>query len=433
MPKRKVSQAKTDETDVIMGREAEFQQIENLLQHSLNSKNTDEQILSIYVNGIPGTGKTLTIKSVVKKLQKQRKKFDFMLVDCFEFGGTAKTRLYRKILENLYMKPAATNALSAQLDKVFQETDKRILIVLDEIDNLEPRLLYGIFAWPAKSNGKVILIGIANSLDMTERTLPRLKTILPPKVVTFAPYTQKQLTTILERKLVQIDSTLDSKAIELCVRKVLAVTGDVRRAMDVAKQIVESLKKVDNDSEDENIDPSPVKIASVSSPGRHVVTPSRFCTPTKNLKRPAPGSGIAGDGTPSKNACREVLRVIKKVRSSPLERYKLPLHPRIMVATIMRILASSSENASSTKRIARMHRTTKAKLYTAYFTVCEHLKFQPLASEELDSVYTLLESQSIISVNSGKGTVAFEVEDEMARQLINDDKLLNSIESIVLR
>ncbi|KAI1728933.1 AAA domain-containing protein [Ditylenchus destructor] len=432
MPKRKVSQAKTDGPDVIMGREAEFQQIENLLQHSLNAKDTDEQILSIYVNGIPGTGKTLTIKSVVKKLQKQRKKFDFMLVDCFEFGGPAKNRLYRKILENLYMKPVGTNALSAQLDKVFLETDNRILIVLDEIDNLQPRLLYSIFAWPAKSNGKVILIGIANSLDMMERTLPKLKTILPPKVITFAPYTQKQLTTILERKLVQIDSTLDSKAIELCVRKVLAVTGDVRRAMDVAKQIVESLNNGD-DVDDENTDPTPVKIASVSSPGRHVVTPSRFCTPTKTLKRPAPGSGIAGDGTPSKNACREVLRVIKKVRSSPLERYKLPLHPRIMVATIMRILASSLENTSSTKRMAPMQRTTKAKLYTAYFTVCEHLKFQPLASEELDSVYTLLESQSIISVNSGKGTVAFEVEDDMARQLINDDKLLNSIESIVLR
>lgn len=79
------------------------------------------------------------------------------------------------------------------------------IIVLDEIDHLYSRrstLLYTAFGWPSESKGKVILIGIANSLDLTKRLLPNLKSSgLEPDVFSFQPYKTEQIVAILKDHL----------------------------------------------------------------------------------------------------------------------------------------------------------------------------------------------------------------------------------------
>ena len=53
-----------------------------------------------------------------------------------------------------------------------------ILLVLDEVDQLESKdqsVLYTVFEWPALQGSKLVLVGIANSLDLTDRVLPRLQ------------------------------------------------------------------------------------------------------------------------------------------------------------------------------------------------------------------------------------------------------------------
>jgi len=50
------------------------------------------------------------------------------------------------------------------------------LLVLDEIDQLDSKyqeVLYSMFGWTALPDSRIILIGIANSLDLTDRILPR--------------------------------------------------------------------------------------------------------------------------------------------------------------------------------------------------------------------------------------------------------------------
>jgi cell division control protein 6 len=54
------------------------------------------------------------------------------------------------------------------------------LFFLDEIDQLavagdEQNVLYRIFEWPHIKKFKCALIGVANSMDMVEKILPRLK------------------------------------------------------------------------------------------------------------------------------------------------------------------------------------------------------------------------------------------------------------------
>lgn len=52
------------------------------------------------------------------------------------------------------------------------------VIILDEIDHLATRgqdVLYKLFEWASAPASRVVLIGIANALDLTSRLLPRLR------------------------------------------------------------------------------------------------------------------------------------------------------------------------------------------------------------------------------------------------------------------
>ena len=51
------------------------------------------------------------------------------------------------------------------------------LLILDEMDQLDSKnqeVLYMMFSWIGNTNSHLILIGIANSLNLTDRMLPRL-------------------------------------------------------------------------------------------------------------------------------------------------------------------------------------------------------------------------------------------------------------------
>jgi Cdc6-like AAA superfamily ATPase len=84
------------------------------------------------------------------------------------------------------------------------------LLVLDEIDQLDSRkqsVLYTVFEWPSTPNSKLVLIGIANALDLTDRILPRLQARLDlrPQLLHFAPYTKLEIVNILTERLIQVN------------------------------------------------------------------------------------------------------------------------------------------------------------------------------------------------------------------------------------
>jgi len=81
--------------------------------------------------------------------------------------------------------------------------------VLDEIDQLDSRkqsVLYTIFEWPSAPNSKLVMIGIANALDLTDRILPRLQARLDlrPLLLHFAPYTKLEIVNIVTERLKQV-------------------------------------------------------------------------------------------------------------------------------------------------------------------------------------------------------------------------------------
>lgn len=83
------------------------------------------------------------------------------------------------------------------------------LIVLDEMDQLcnsKQSVLYSIFEWPALEDSRLVLIGIANALDLTDRLLPRLQArlALKPTVLHFPSYTRQQIIDIISDRLSQV-------------------------------------------------------------------------------------------------------------------------------------------------------------------------------------------------------------------------------------
>ncbi len=124
------------------------------------------------------------------------------------------------------------------------------VIVVDEIDQIgmkDPELLCKLLAIPFFPNSRACLIGIANSIDLTERFLPRLKMLnCEPEVLHFSQYTIPDVAAILTDRLERINELeafkqrpfIDRSAIEFTARKV-ASTGDLRRALDMIRQSID--------------------------------------------------------------------------------------------------------------------------------------------------------------------------------------------------
>jgi len=82
------------------------------------------------------------------------------------------------------------------------------IIVLDEVDNIAKKSLSDLvqlFKLPYEAGVQVLVVGIANSIDLTERTLPELKLqLVTPRLITFSAYTTTQLAAILDSLLQQL-------------------------------------------------------------------------------------------------------------------------------------------------------------------------------------------------------------------------------------
>lgn len=82
------------------------------------------------------------------------------------------------------------------------------------------------------------MVGIANTMDLPERLLPRIVSRMGLKRCTFRPYTRPQIVAILEHRLEGV-AAADANAIKKVAMKVASVSGDVRRALELCRRAAE--------------------------------------------------------------------------------------------------------------------------------------------------------------------------------------------------
>ncbi|CRK99225.1 CLUMA_CG012553, isoform A [Clunio marinus] len=242
---RSARRALADNSDFnLPGREKEFEE----LSEYLNDIISREAYGSLYISGAPGTGKTATLLKIIS-MEKFMTKLSIGYVNCTSISTIGS--IYKRICNELNLKLKSGSSEKdclAALEHYLSSKHKMTLIILDEMDQLcstgkKQDILYHIFELPAIPKSKLILVGIANALDLTDRLLVRLqsKCELKPKVMHFSAYTKAQIVEIFKNRFEEsgVSDLFPPAAIQLLAAKVSAVSGDIRRALSIGKRVIE--------------------------------------------------------------------------------------------------------------------------------------------------------------------------------------------------
>ena len=234
-------------------RENERRRIYTYLRNAIS---TGGRQSTLYVSGLPGTGKTATLMEVVRILadevqSKQLPSFKFVMLNAMQL--THPLHAYRDILFKITGEVRTAAKAAEALKQVFSEDDPSrpiTLLLVDEIDFLSTRkqeVLYNLFEWPSMATAKLLVVGIANTMDLPERLLPKISSRASMERVDFASYTKNQIVTILKSRLGQLP-VFEADALEHCAHKVTSVSGDIRRALQLCRRAIELRQSATTDA-----------------------------------------------------------------------------------------------------------------------------------------------------------------------------------------
>jgi len=215
----------------------------------------------VYISGVPGTGKTATVLEVIRHLQyksdnENLAKFQFVeingmkltepnqaysiLWECLQPADTESTTKKKRVTANHALELLET------MYNTHDEDRKTTVVLMDELDLLVTKkqtVMYNFFEWPNRANSKLIVIAVANTMDLPERMLSnKVSSRLGLTRINFQPYTHEQLYQIVESRLEGIDA-FEKEAVEFAARKVSAVSGDARRALDICRRAIEIVEE----------------------------------------------------------------------------------------------------------------------------------------------------------------------------------------------
>lgn len=116
------------------------------------------------------------------------------------------------------------------------------VVLMDELDLLVTKkqtVMYNFFDWPSRPLSKLIVVAVANTMDLPERIMSnKIASRMGLTRINFQPYKYDQLYAIVQSRLGGINA-FAKEAVEFAARKVSAVSGDARRALDICRRAVE--------------------------------------------------------------------------------------------------------------------------------------------------------------------------------------------------
>lgn len=385
--------------DRLPAREQEMGVIRNFLKEHICGKKAG----SLYLSGAPGTGKTACLSRILQDFKKEVKGFKSILLNCMSLRSAQAVfpAIAQEIGREELCRPAGKDLMRKLEKHLTAEKGPMIVLVLDEMDQLDSKgqdVLYTLFEWPWLSNSRLVLIGIANTLDLTDRILPRLEARenCKPQLLNFPPYTRNQIAAILQDRLSQVskDQVLDSAAIQFCARKVSAVSGDIRKALDVCRRAIEIVE-------------SDVRSQTVLKPLSECKSPSESPVPKR--------VGLA-----------HISQVISEVDGNRVTlsqentQDSLPLQQKILVCSLLLL----------TRRL-KIKEVTLGKLYEAYSSICRKQQVTAVDQSECLSLSGLLESRGLVGLKKNKESrltkVSLKIEEKEIEHVLNGKAFTGNI------
>jgi len=247
---------------VVSGRENEFNAILEFCHKAItspaSSSNHPKVPKGLYICGKPGVGKTAVVMTVCAYLSEQKNAtiLGGNKPKILSLKGTSlldPKEIYYKLADfaaQVKKKSEYTRAATAQdarrdMQKMLHREHrnaKMAVVVVDEIDQLFSRnqeVLYELFQEASRPESRMVLIGMANSLNMVDNLLPKLReTDAEPAKITFDPYDKMDVVRIIQSRVPQ-HHFFDEKAIELCARKLATDAGDIRKALEICRMALD--------------------------------------------------------------------------------------------------------------------------------------------------------------------------------------------------
>ncbi|XP_041374929.1 cell division control protein 6 homolog [Gigantopelta aegis] len=377
-------------------REKEVGEIQSFLEGHLKNQTAG----SMYISGAPGTGKTASLLHIIDILKRDHScKMSYL--NCMMLKDSAA--VFKTLHEQLTGRKLPSNKdVIKYMEKCVTASTKSLIIVLDEIDQLDSKhqeVLYTIFEWPSLPKSKLILVGVANALDFTDRILPRLqaKPKCRPKLVNYAPYSKDQIVTIINNRLKQLQedglAVIEPSAIQFCARKISAVAGDMRKALDVCRRSVEL---VEQDIRSQQV----LKVSECNSPS----------------KKRAP--------VPKKITVHHISRIMSEVYGSSVKtsssQETIPLQQKLMLCSLLLLVKNGK-----TKEVGL------GKFHETYCKICRKRKIAVIDQSEFFSLCSLLEARGMMGVRRGKETrlakIILKLDEKELEHTLQDRVLMSSM------
>ncbi|VBB73426.1 Putative origin recognition complex subunit 1 [Podospora comata] len=305
-------------------RESEF----SLVYSHLEAAITDGSGTCIYISGTPGTGKTATVREVVSHLDaavRADELDDFIFVEINGMKITDPHQSYALLWEALKGQRVSPAQALDLLEREFSHPSPRrvpCVVLMDELDQLVTKnqgVMYNFFNWPGLRHSRLIVLAVANTMDLPERTLSnKISSRLGLTRITFPGYNHEQLMRIVQSRLEGVPGDIvDPDAVQFAARKVAAVSGDARRALDICRRAVE-LAEADakvNDLSDDATPNTPTK------------TPARKKDESPQKKKKSSAGRVT---------IETVRRAINEATSNPLQQYlrSLPFASKLLLTAL---------------------------------------------------------------------------------------------------
>lgn len=366
----------------LLSRDTERGAIRAFLEEKLLQKKPG----SLYISGAPGTGKTACLSCVLQEMESELSSAQTVTVNCMTLRSS------HAVFSVLSEKLKVPDAGQSGLQRCLTAAGRPVLLVLDEMDQLDSKaqdVLYTIFEWPHLQKSRLCLIGIANALDLTDRILPRLQARpeCRPLLLNFPPYSRQELTAIVQDRLAQAsaENLLDSMAVQFCARKVSAVSGDARKALDICRRAVEMVESDERK-----------KAATDSS----------------------------GEAKASRVSVPQVARVLSEVYGDRMaaqsEGESFPLQQKLLVCCLLLLI-----------RNGKSKEIPLGKLHEVYSRLCAQRQVSAAGQSECLSLCSLLESRGIFALKKAKEArltkIFLKIEERDVENALKDRTLLGSI------
>ncbi|XP_031488456.1 cell division control protein 6 homolog B-like [Nymphaea colorata] len=339
---------------------------------------------SLYVSGSPGTGKSLVMEKVKCLAADWAKEaglqLELLSINCTSVSDSSE--IFRRIRDKYAgkKKQGSSGSPLKHLHNLLSipkrsSVRKMMLLIVDEIDFLltkDRSVLHDLFMITTLPLSRCVLIGIANSIDLADRFLPKLHSLnCKPLVITFRAYSKDQILKILQKRISAFPYyVFQPHALEICARKVAAVSGDIRKALDSCRLAVETLE------------------AELHSATNLTVVSSQMTSTAQHMP-------LSIEGLPSHES--DLVRIdhmanalSKTFKSAVVNTIQsLPLHQQM-------ILCSAVKSSSIKRNIS------EPELYKSYSELARSKKMSPASILEFASISGLLAEQGLIKFGKSR-------------------------------